>query len=107
MENDQGHLRKPECCHCCCGDSNRPGQFALAIGYPGKECQTGESANQQTGRIDEVRPEVENFGSPDYCIVQNILDVSKVSTRAEMDQNDSEYCKRDERSLCDLSVLAF
>jgi hypothetical protein len=36
-------------------------------------------------------PEVEDFCSPDNCIVQNILDVSEVSTRAKMDEDDSEY----------------
>jgi hypothetical protein len=91
MEDYQGHLRKPECCHGCCGDANRPCQFALAIRNTSEEGQTGEPANQQTGRVNEVRPEVENFGSPDNRIVQDILDVGKVSTRAEMDEDDSEY----------------
>jgi len=91
MEDDQGHLRQPECCHGCCGDPDRPCQFTLAIRYPSEEGQAGESADQQTGRVDEVCPEVQYFRSPDNRIVQNILDVSEVSTRAEMDEDDSEY----------------
>ena len=91
MEDDQGDLWKPECCHGCCGDANCPRQFALTIRYPSEEGQAGESADQQTGRVDEVCPEVQYFRSPDNRIVQNILDVSEVSTRAEMDEDDSEY----------------
>ena len=91
MEYYQRHLWKPECCHGCCGDANRPGQFTLAIRYSGEEGQTREPANQQTGRVNEVRPEVQDFSSPDNCIVQDKLDVSEVPTRPEMDENDCEY----------------
>jgi hypothetical protein len=38
-----------------------------------------------------VCPEVQNFRFPDSRIVQDILDVSEVSTRAEMDEDDSKY----------------
>ena len=63
----------------------------MPIRYPSEERQTGEPANQQTGRVDEVCPEVQNFRFPDSRIVQDILDVSEVSTRAEMDEDDSKY----------------
>jgi hypothetical protein len=90
MENYQGHLWKPKRCHGCCGNANGPRQFALTIRYPGEEGQTGEPANQQTGCVNEVCPEVQFFCSPHNRIVQNILDVSEVSTRAEMNEDDSE-----------------
>jgi len=106
VEDYQGHLWKPESCHGRCGDTNRPCQLSLAIRYSSEKGQTGEPANQQTGCVDEVGPEVQDFGSPNNRIVQNILDISKVSTRAKMDENDGENSEWDECSLRDLSVLA-
>lgn len=54
------------------------------------ECQTGQTAEEQRGCVEDVRDEIEDFGLSDGGHRKDILDILHVAATAEIDQDDGE-----------------
>lgn len=63
------------------------------------ECETGDSAEQECRRVDDVGGKVEHFGQFDGRNIENILNVFKVSSGSQIDKLDTHAHEGDVANL--------
>lgn len=99
MEDDQQHLGQEAGNQDTKHDLNGNSEFLMKTAQSVIKRETGNTAQQQRDRIDEVGDKVEQLRQQHRIVVKDVLDVRKVASGTQSDQLDTKDDKCNEACL--------